>query len=93
MAHEEHRTVTPSYECKWVVSGMSSNKGAFREEGSTSIRRFDNEFRSEVELKDAVRKGILDYLSEHERTPWRPEPRYADITDLTIELGQIEICG
>jgi hypothetical protein len=85
--------MTPSYECKWVVSGNSSNKGPFREEGSTSIRRQGAEEREEESLRQQITQGVLDYLNEHQRTPWRPEPRYADITDLKIELGVIELVG
>ncbi len=85
--------MTPSYRCKWVVSGESSNKGHFREEGSTSIRRFGSEMRDEAGLRQEITQGVLDYLNEHERTPWRPEPRYANVTDLKIELGEIEIIG
>ena len=81
--------MTPHYECKWVISGRSSNKGYFREEGSTSIHRFGAEVRDDASLKAEVRKGVMDYLTQHERTPWRPEPRYADITDLKIELGEV----
>lgn len=85
--------MTPCYQCDWVISGMSSNKGAFREEGSTSIRRYPPEGRDEAELREEFRNGLLAYLSEHERTPWRPEPRYADITELKIELGEIKTIG
>lgn len=72
---------------------MSSNKGAFREEGTTSIRHFESKIRTEEDLKDEVRQDVLSYLTVHERTPWRPEPRYANITDLRIELGAIEAIG
>lgn len=85
--------MTPCWQCKWVISGTSSNKGPFREEGSTSIRRFDNEMRDEASLKDEVRKSVMRYLTEHERTPWRPEPRYANISNLVIELGEIVEVG
>jgi len=85
--------MTPHYECKWVISGMSTNKGDFREEGSTSIRHFESKNRTEQDLKDEVRSSVLSYLTEHERTPWRPEPRYANITRLRIELGAVVAVG
>jgi hypothetical protein len=85
--------MTPHYECKWTISGMSTNKGAFREEGSTSIRRFNSEVRDKDDLKEEVRKSVLEYLTEHERTPWRPEPRYENITNLKIELGDFVAQG
>jgi hypothetical protein len=85
--------MTPHYKCNWVISGTSTNKGDFREEGSTSVRHFESKIRTEEDLKDEVRASVLSYLTEHERTPWRPEPRYADITGLRIELGVVVAVG
>ncbi|MBQ0937262.1 hypothetical protein [Ideonella paludis] len=72
---------------------MSSNKGAFREEGTTSIRHVESRARSAEELKEEALQGLLSYLKEHERTPWRPEPRYENITDLKIEIGDFVAVG
>ena len=85
--------MTPCYKCKWVITGMSTNKGAFREEGTTSMRRYPPEVRDEAELREEVRQSLLSYLSEHERTPWRPEPRYANVSNLKIDLDVIEVAG
>ncbi len=53
--------MTPHFQCKWVISGASTNKGDFREEGATSIRHFETKFRTEEDLKDEVRAGVLAY--------------------------------
>lgn len=85
--------MTPCYECKWVVTGNSTNKGFFREEGSTSIRRSRNEVRDEASLRKEFTQSAIDFIYEHEQTPWRPEPKYTGVTDLKVELGEIVLVG
>lgn len=84
--------MTPCYECKWVITGNSANKGRFREEGETSIRRFNSEVREEASLREEIAQGVIDgYIDASQ--PWRTNPKYVGLTDLKVELGEIRVIG
>lgn len=89
--HQE-KTVTPCYECNWVITGNSENKGRFREEGESSIRRLPGEFRDEDSLRKEFAEGVIAGYLEASK-PWRTNPQYLGLSELKVELGAIRVVG
>jgi hypothetical protein len=82
--------MTPCYEYKFVITGNSTNEGRFREEGDASSLRTKDDKRTETELRAQFEKDTIDlFLAASE--PWRTNPKYLGVTDLKVELGEIEI--
>ena len=81
--------MTPHYNCRFVIYGHSSNKGAFQEEGEASTLRREAESFDEEALR---RKFTQDALHAfHSITQHKKNPKYKDVTDLRVSLGEIEI--
>lgn len=85
--------MTPCYEATVVVTGLSTNNGAFREEIQSSTRRWPGDARTHEDLRREFVQGARDYLYEHETRPWRPQARYEGIANLVIEVGEIRTVG
>ena len=83
--------MTPSYDCKYVVTGKSTNKGAFREEGVASTLRRDDDRRTMAELRIKFERDAIAAFNEV--TQWKGNPKYLGVTDLKVELGEIEVVG
>lgn len=81
--------MTPCYECKYVITGSSANKGLFRQEGIGSIRRFSSELRSEEDLRREFQENAIAAFNEV--TQRQASPKYVDVVDLKVELGEIEV--
>jgi hypothetical protein len=84
--------VTPCYECNWVITGNSKNKGRFREEGESSIRRCPGELRDEEDLRAQFIKGVIQGYIDASQL-WRTKPQYLGLSELKVELGAIRIVG
>lgn len=82
--------MTPYYECKYVISGRSSNLGIFREEGVASTLKEKDDTRTFNELRIRFEKNIIDGYIEASQ-PWRTNPKYLGLSDLKVELGSIEM--
>ena len=84
--------MTPCYECNWVITGNSENKGRFREEGEGSIRRVPGEVRDDDSLRAQFSKSVIDGYMDASK-PWRTNPKYLGLSELNVELGAIRVVG
>ena len=80
--------MTPHYNCRYVINGHSSNKGAFQEEGEASTLRRDSESFDEGALRRKFTQDALDAF--HAITQHKKNPKYKDVKGLQVTLGEIE---
>lgn len=83
--------MTPCFRCRAVVTGNSVNKGPFREEGIVSTRRWKDDKRTMDELRTKFEQDAIDAFNDV--TQWHKNPKYEGVTDLKVELGEIEVIG
>lgn len=83
--------MTPSYDCKYVVTGKSTNIGPFREEGVVSTLRCGDDRRTLAELRTKFEQDAIAAFNSI--TQRKGSPKYLGVTDLRVELGEIEVIG